>query len=115
MTCMRCGRETTENHVFCDNCQQNMAQYPVKPGTAIHLPHRPVVAPTKKQAHRRRPLSPEEQVIHLRKMLKRMWVFLALLTLVLCMATAMLVHEILHPEDLMIGRNYTIETTSQAD
>ena len=114
MACMRCGRETEKRHVFCNSCQQNMERYPVKPGTVIHLPHRPETAPSKK-ASRKRSFSPEEQIQHLRKVLRRLRICLILLVILLGMAITMAAYEHLHPEESIIGRNYTIETADSAD
>ena len=62
MYCLRCGRDTGNEEVFCQDCQNLMEKYPIKPGTAIQLPRRDTYAAQKKQ-NRRRSLSLEEQVI----------------------------------------------------
>ena len=49
MYCLRCGKDTQEENVFCDNCLLLMEAYPVKPGTAIHLPERKKQPEIKKQ------------------------------------------------------------------
>ena len=38
--CLKCGKETAEKAIFCQQCQDDMGKYPVKPGTVIHLPKR---------------------------------------------------------------------------
>ena len=40
MSCLRCGRETSENQVFCQSCLTVMESQPVKPDTPIQLPNR---------------------------------------------------------------------------
>ena len=40
MNCMKCGKTTTNEQVFCDDCLQVMAKHPVKPGTPVYLPQR---------------------------------------------------------------------------
>ena len=40
MSCMRCGKDTTENNIFCNECLADMERHPVKPGTPILLPDR---------------------------------------------------------------------------
>lgn len=65
MYCLRCGRDTENEQVFCADCLENMEKYPVKPGTIVQLPRRASSASQKKQV-RRRTLSPEEQVVHLK-------------------------------------------------
>lgn len=110
MYCLKCGKETTDSQVFCDVCLQSMERYPIKPGTAVHLPHRGQPAAVKKQPHRKRSLTPEEQVVQLKGMVKRLVVALAVLSVVLCLATGMLVHNLLdEPSTPVVGRNYTIE------
>lgn len=114
MYCLKCGRESIDDQVFCDACLEGMSHYPVKPDTAVNLPSRESPAPVKKQVPRKRPLTPEEQVTRLRKHVRRLTVLLAVLTVVLSLTTAMLLKE--HFNDghsPLIGRNYTIDTTRQ--
>ena len=40
MNCMKCGRESQSGKAFCPDCLAIMAEYPVKPGTPIHIPKR---------------------------------------------------------------------------
>lgn len=111
MFCLKCGRETSDAQVFCDTCLQMMEQFPVKPDAAVHLPHRPLPLPEKKQTARKRAQSPEEQVIQLRKLVRRLSLVLAILTLVLGMAAAMLLETHFdNPVTPPVGRNYTINT-----
>ena len=66
MYCLKCGKDTKKEQVFCDSCLQGMLPYPVKPDVVVNIPHRePMVI--KKQSGRKRPQSPEEQVVQLRK------------------------------------------------
>ena len=50
-------------------------------------------------------------MIHLRKALRRMYLCVAVLIVVLGMATALLISEILEEDAPAIGQNYTIDTT----
>lgn len=112
MYCLKCGRETAEHQVFCKSCLQTMEQYPVRKDAHIHLPKRPTQAQQKKQAHRKRQMSAEEQVIHLKRLLRRMMVCVVILCLVLCLAAAALAKELLEDKALnIVGKNYTIDTT----
>lgn len=115
MTCLKCGRKTDGKQVFCDSCLQVMEENPVKPGAPVLLPAPKAVAVTKKQPHRKRALPLEEQVIHLRKTLRRMYICTAVLIVVLGMATVLLVNEIREAGTPVIGQNYTIDTTRQPD
>ena len=114
MYCLKCGRDSIDNRVFCGSCLDGMAQFPVKSDTAVNLPHRETPPPVKKQVPRKRPQAPEEQVAQLRKRIRRLTVLLAVLALMLSLTTAILLKE--HFGDGLspvIGRNYTIDTTHQ--
>ena len=112
MYCLKCGKETTDSHVFCDRCLDTMEKYPVKSGTAVHLPRRDITAPAKKSAQRRRTMTAEEQVTMLKKTTRRLIAAIAVLCVVLGLATGLLVHNLLDqkPEPSVVGRNYTINT-----
>lgn len=114
MYCLRCGREAEGEQVFCSACRENMEQYPVKPGTPIHLPHRQIATGTKKRLRRKRQLLPEEQVLHLKKSLRRTRVFVALLILLLGLAIGA-GYWYFSQIDTDIGRNYTIDTNQQTE
>lgn len=108
MNCIRCGRETQNNQVFCGDCLQIMDRDPVKPGTAVLLPSRPAPTLAKKQVRRRKALTPEEQVLQLRKTVKRLSVTIAVLLLVFTAAIAILTNSLLDKEASQnIGRNYS--------
>ena len=103
MVCLKCGRDAAGEQVFCDSCLSIMEESPVKPGTPVLLPSPKKQTAAKKAPHRKRALSPEEQVIHLRKAVG------------LGMATALLVYEILQKDVPAIGQNYTIDTTMNTE
>ena len=58
MNCMKCGRETRGEDVFCQDCLTEMKKYPVDPGTVVLLPRRK--DPSAKKADKRHPPTPEE-------------------------------------------------------
>ena len=77
MRCLKCGRDIADEQVFCEDCQTDMAQYPVKPGTPIQLPHRAPEPPVKKKPGKEKPeLKPEERIARLRRRVR--WLTLAL-------------------------------------
>lgn len=90
MYCLKCGRDTPGEQVFCEACLEGMKQFPVKPGTAVTLPSRRNDSEIKKQQSRKRPVSPEEQVLLLRKRLRRSRIALLILILLLGVAAAVL-------------------------
>lgn len=115
MVCLKCGRKAEAQQVFCSSCLETMEKHPVRPGTAVHLPSRKTQPPSKKASHKKRALSPEDQIQHLRKALRRMYLCVTVLLIVLGMATALLIHEIQIRDLPVIGQNYTIDTTRQPD
>lgn len=117
MGCMKCGREIEEGQVFCDACLNVMQKYPVKPGTAVQLPHRTDTPFPKKSAPKRRQApSPEEQILRLRKQLHWL-VVLWLVTLALLAATIYPTVEYFAGKPLRLpGQNYsTITSTETTD
>lgn len=54
MNCIKCGRKSGENQVFCNDCLEKMKQNPVNPDTVINLPKRPAPSPIKKRSFRHR-------------------------------------------------------------
>ena len=115
MYCLRCGRDTEDHHVFCDLCQQNMEAYPVRPGTAIHLPRRNTAVAAVKKGRRKKTVTPEEQVTRLKRSLRRVRVLASVLFLLLILAGGALFYCIIHWDDPGIGRNYNVDTTQQTD
>jgi len=86
MNCMRCGRKTTDQQVFCEGCLADMARHPVKPDVAVYLPVRKPSEPQRKQnRHRKKDLSAEELVPILRN---RIWILSAAVVILLLMLGA---------------------------
>ena len=109
MNCLKCGKKTVDEHVFCDECLAVMERYPVKPGTPVHLPRHAFAPTNKKPAPRKRTISQEEQIEKLRKRLRRSRLAGLVLLLVLCLAAVLLVREIAGEDIPVIGQNYTID------
>lgn len=109
MQCLKCGKATKDEQVFCPQCLASMDAYPVKPDVHIQLPNRPVRDLPKKSGKKRRALSAEEQVVVLRSRQRRLVALIFLLVFLLCAAGAALAGMLLAPEDLEWGKNYTIE------
>ena len=86
MYCLKCGNETLDEKIFCEECLVQAQMYPVKPGTSIQLPKPETYAP-KKNASAKRPISPEEQVDDLKKTIRRLGIllFLTAAALALCL------------------------------
>jgi hypothetical protein len=91
-----------------------MSQFPVKPDTVVILPNRDAHLAAKKQPPRKRPVPPEEQVLNLRKQLRRTRRALALLVLLLGLAVCLLVQHYLSENSILPGgQACTVHTTSQ--
>ena len=89
MNCLRCGRETAEQQVFCNLCLDDMARHPVKSDTPIYLPNRKTKEPSKKQPHwQKRERTPEEMVTILRKRVRILAVLCVILFMMLAAAAA---------------------------
>lgn len=65
MYCLKCGKETESEQVFCQQCLDIMEQYPVNPGTVARIPHRAGNS-TVKKVNRRKILNPEDQITRLK-------------------------------------------------
>lgn len=115
MECLKCGKDTTGEQIFCDKCQENMDAYPIKPGTVVTLPAKKIAMDTKKPVYRRRPLTSDEQIAVLHKQLRRSRIYGFILTVLLLAASGLLVYEIMNPGGPIIGQNYTIDTTMGTD
>lgn len=108
MHCLKCGRETAGSHVFCDGCLDIMQKHPVKPDAAVQLPRRAFL-PDRPPVQKKRPPTPEELLIQVRRenrKLKR-WVVLLCLAIILG-AGLVLLYKFRQPIIENIGKNYTI-------
>lgn len=115
MRCLKCGRDIGDEQVFCEECQNNMVQYPVKPGTPIQLPHRQAAPITKKkQPRRKKTLKPEEQILKLRHSIRLLTLALigALIAFVLA---ALATLYLLEQRDLWSVSRETFHATAVLD
>ena len=110
MNCIKCGRETAGEDVFCQECLTEMDKYPVQPGTVVLLPRRKESSSVKKAAKRHTP-SPEEQIAVLRNRIS----ILVLLLVISIAAIALMFKPTMHyvqDEHYEIGQNYSSVTPS---
>jgi hypothetical protein len=110
MDCLKCGKKTTDEQVFCDTCLASMDAYPVKPDVHIQLPNRPEVT-VKKAARKRRVLSYEEATVLWRKRTKRLAAAVLVLIVLLGAAVFLLVKGWLAEDALPVGQDLTTEQT----
>lgn len=109
--CMKCGKQTVDDQVFCDDCLEIMAQYPVKPETHVQLPNRPELA-ARKSAPRKKKLTLKEQNERLKKSLRVLTATLAVTLLAFAVTVSLLIHT---AQDRgvkeSIGKNYNTVNT----
>lgn len=112
MYCMKCGKDTTDNQVFCESCLTTMDAYPVKPDTAIQLPARHQQAAVKKPSHKKKAPSQEEQILALKKTNRRLSMIGLVLALLLGLAIGMIIYQMTRPEESTTPTNYRNYTYS---
>lgn len=112
MACMKCGKKTKDEQVFCPACLAVMDAYPVKADVRVQLPNRQKLEATRKST-RKRAVPPEEQVVQLRRSLRRARAFGLIVTLLLCAAGLLLLQIFFAPAEDKAehGTNYTYNET----
>ena len=115
MQCMKCGKDTVAEQVFCPSCLQMMEAYPVKPGAVVNLPSRKPTADSKKTIHRKRPMTPDEQIAYLQRHLRYSRIIGWILAILLLASSGILLYETISPDRPVIGQNYTIDTRMDLD
>ena len=89
MYCMKCGKETEESQVFCQDCLQVMERYPIKPDIAVHIPKR-TPRPAEKKQPRKKEASPEPLQQQYKLLVRWLLVAVFVLTVLLCLAVGLL-------------------------
>ena len=107
MKCLKCGRETDEGQVFCSECREKMADYPVKPGTPVLLPRRSEENTAARKAKWHPAPSMEEQVQKLRRQNRILTAILCVVLLFLLVAGAMSIRYLLDKTPFRPGQNYS--------
>lgn len=110
MNCLKCGRETSSEQCFCQDCLLDMQRYPVKPGTVVQLPKRREGSSSRKST-KRRSASLEDQVKSLKKTLRVLTVLL-ILSLVIIASLVYPAWEYLVKDHFLPGQNYSSYVTS---
>ena len=112
MNCLKCGRDTLAEQVFCQDCLIEMEKYPVKPGTVIQLPqHKDAPSPRRTK---RRNLSAEE---HIRQLQRRIRILAVLLFLSMLAILFLLIPSIEHLTEphYLPGQNYSSISSAQTN
>ena len=106
MYCMKCGKEISEDQVFCKDCLAVMDTYPVEPDTVVHIPTREHRTSEKK----RRELTAKEQIAQLHSTVRWLALTVMVLLVALILTAAMPLqqrNEPSAPTEMPLGRNYT--------
>ena len=111
MNCMKCGREIGEDQVFCPKCLELMDLHPVKPDVVVKLPLR-MEAPSKKYMPRKKALTPEEQILRLKRRIRWLTGWICLLLLLVAILTYISV-DFFRQLDVQkfLGQNYSTAET----
>ena len=115
MNCMKCGREIQEGQVFCIDCLKVMEKYPVRPGTAVHLPKRPAYSPIRRAISKRKVFSAEEMVKKQRRLIRRLILALVIVSVLAAVLAIPAVTHLLENEESLIGQNYSVIQELLAD
>ena len=112
MQCLKCGKETEENQVFCNSCLESMEQYPVKCTAPVHLPERKPDHVPKKIPRKKWMFSVEEQIGHLKTTIRRLVITVVILSLIVLLGAGF-IGKVLYDIHMqrLTGKNYAVETT----
>ena len=114
MWCLKCGKDTKDEHVFCPECLAGMENYPVRRDVHIQLPNHTARNNAKKNAKKKRTPSPEEMVEILRSRNRRLLLVILVLTLALGATVYALLPGTEAPDIVENwGKNYTVETPTE--
>ena len=116
MQCMKCGRDTEAEQVFCESCREIMAKYPVKPNVVVQIPHRPEQTQKKQAVRRRATVSLEEQVTRLRRTVALL-ILLVILLVGAVAAVAGLASDLYKKSEdkVLPGQNYVTATEATTE
>ena len=81
MKCLKCGRDTDQT--FCESCRDDMARYPVKPGTIVQLPKDRSASSPRDNKDWRNVISAETQIENQKRVIRRLSMAVAVLALLL--------------------------------
>lgn len=110
MQCLKCGKDTKNEQVFCPRCLEVMENYPVKADVRIQLPNHATRDLSKKSARKRRPPSAVEQIAALRAKNRRLMLVILALVLLLGAAGYLLARVTQTAENVEWGKNYTFDS-----
>ena len=104
MSCIRCGKDTIENNIFCSECLADMERHPVKPGTPILLPNRETRGAVKRASFKLAASKWQDKIFRLKYIIFWLILIIVLLSAALALCICMLLQ--ITPEwinDLFFG------------
>ncbi len=113
MGCLKCGKETKDEQVFCPGCMELMEAYPVKVDMHIHLPHHALRTDPGKVSRKRRPASPEEKLKQIRKRQRWLIAVIAVLLVLIGLLAAQLLQLSAAADRSEQGKGYTYNSISE--
>ena len=115
VNCMKCGRQTKEDAVFCEECLEHMNRHPVPPNTLAYVPSEKDRADMKKYTVSHPVVTAEEQIKRLNRKVQTLGLLLAL-TLGVAIFFGLLSADALHELSVadFMGKNYKTITSSAA-
>lgn len=118
MNCMKCGRETKSDDVFCQDCLEHMERHPVPENMLAYVPtEKDRSAAVKKHAVTHTIVSTDDQVKRLQRetdWLRLMVILFAVLSMFLGIVSMETLNELKISN--LIGKNYkTVVATDSVD
>ena len=113
VNCMKCGRETQADAVFCEDCLDHMERHPVPPNMLVYVPSEKDRHSVKKHGTGTPIITAEDQIKHLNKKIHSQRLVIALFFCVIMFLT-LLSMDVVHELNVskFAGKNYTSITSS---
>ena len=108
MNCIKCGKDTTEKNVFCQECLGQMDNYPVKPGTPVMIPQHDTVR--RPPVRKIRAPEPEDVIRRQKKIIRLLSMGVAVLLIAWAVTTAVVIRMLMEEDGAPIGQNFGITT-----
>ena len=116
MNCMKCGRETKSDDIFCCECLEHMERYPVAENMLVYVPSaKDRAAAEKKHTVAHPVISAEDQVKRLHRKIDTLRL-LVIFFIAVSLFFGVLSMETLHELNVtnLIGKNYTAVVATEA-
>ncbi len=112
MGCIKCGRDTQGDQLFCLDCQEEMLKYPVKPNTYVRIPERRNPSGFRR-VPKRRTVNAEEQIRLLKRKVRDLTIGMILCLLIMAGLLYFFLPHIVETH-YKPGQNYSVVTATTA-